>query len=249
MQNERGKHTADRQRNDAGNIAAAADNAGDGSGTGNAAMGGTAGGANQRVDGTSQIAADIANAGNKRKRGRPPGSGGNRTAAEKTNVTPGKANEENFEILESESVAKPRAKRISKAAQQDAGLIAVMLVSLASSAAQGIFGDDAGMTPTEQEMILAPLTRILSRLDSGVMNTVQTFADPATLLFGLGMWAMRVRAMQQVKAERAAKRAQQSQTQNETAQPNVQPLRNAETQVQEFRPGVNPATIDLMVTP
>jgi len=41
-------------------------------------------------------------------------------------------------------------------------------------------------------MIEPSLARIMARLDPGKMAIVQQFSDPITLLFGLGLWGLRI---------------------------------------------------------
>jgi len=57
----------------------------------------------------------------------------------------------------------------------------------------GVIAPFAKMYPEEQALIQAPLSRIISRMSPSTQAFMQTWADPATVITGLVLWALRVR--------------------------------------------------------
>lgn len=235
MDNERGKRVVDpvvgdrisprqlrerkRKRRERGESVA---NSGDGNA--HAGVGAELGGTNSNVD-ANVIARDLARDAERAERER------------NANAAPSAENETSAPFVLNEltppTPRRPRARRTS--AMVDAQVTAATLIALVSGVGESLFGSRAAMTQTEQELILMPLTRMFARMESDTLSIVQTYADPATVLFGLGMWLVRVRQITTTKTPTAApsnSSTPPNQTENvKTAAPSPEA---------EFIPGVNP---------
>jgi hypothetical protein len=53
-------------------------------------------------------------------------------------------------------------------------------------------GGGARMTEEEHSAIFDPMARIMARLDPATNAAVEKYTDPVLLIFGLGMWGVRV---------------------------------------------------------
>lgn len=93
------------------------------------------------------------------------------------------------------------AKQKKAEAQAEAQGVAALLLMMLQAIAIQVAGPEAALLPQERQMINDPLARILARADKGVMERVQTYADPLMLGMGLLLWGSRLAAI--VAAKRA----------------------------------------------
>lgn len=87
------------------------------------------------------------------------------------------------------------------AISDDAALSASILIGVLDSAAQALVGEMAALTLNERNLIEEPLARIMDRLSPEVVERIQKFSDPMLLLFGLGLWGMRLYKINAAQAE------------------------------------------------
>jgi len=223
-----------------------ADVADSGSGTGRTDLGERAGDENRspaptdkRSDRTASIAADLAHAERQRQRVEQPTA----SPASETPLVDEESPDAPAFVIEDAAPSAPRArpKRQSKTAVADGGYVADNLLDVVNVLAKVIGGDESQMTAAERAEIEKPLARILSRLDSQVMQTATQFADPVALVMASGAWIYRAYTMKQLQKELA----QQMPTQTGPVNPPPTPApvftapSNGNAQNAEYIPGAH----------
>ena len=87
----------------------------------------------------------------------------------------------------------PQARRVSrKEAQRNAEQATEVLLTILDGAVGMAVGGGARMTEEEHSAIFDPMARIMARLDPATNAAVEKYTDPVLLIFGLGMWGVRV---------------------------------------------------------
>lgn len=90
-----------------------------------------------------------------------------------------------------------REKRKREAANQgETSLVSIqqaaLLVTILSSTAVVLVGDEAAINESERSLIVDPLSRMIDRLPAATKQAVEKYSDPIALVFGLSVWGMRV---------------------------------------------------------
>lgn len=97
----------------------------------------------------------------------------------------------------------PGSKNKEKVPQlNDQGLgLSTLSLGVLNSGVVAMFGPECGLQAGEQQVLLPPLARIISRLPAGDAAKAAVFIDPLVLIFGLAVWGRRIILIKQ--AERA----------------------------------------------
>lgn len=128
------------------------------------------------------------------------GIGTDASDAEATRPTPSLVDKEKGRDKETKAVTVPP--------KELAGFFILLLESFCVQR----FGPEARLQPQERALIQEPLIRILNRLPTRVAEKAGQLADPLALMWGLGMYWLRISQLRPQKAETEPK-----QTANDTA--------------------------------
>ena len=80
-----------------------------------------------------------------------------------------------------------------------ASTTAIVLIGIIDGLATSMIGEDAKMTPSERDLIQAPLARIIGRMDATSLAVVSQWADPIMLAVGLSVWGLRIAVLAKAK--------------------------------------------------
>lgn len=95
-------------------------------------------------------------------------------------------------VLASKKKYRDKKKAKAEAAEVGAAQQAALLLTIVSTTAVSLVGPAGAMTEGERLLILEPLSRMIERLPAATRETVDRFADPISLLFGLAVYGTRV---------------------------------------------------------
>lgn len=81
---------------------------------------------------------------------------------------------------------------MAKMGKKEANQTAVILLGLLDGIAVLIAGPEAALNSLERDLILAPMERILQKMDITLVEKMGAWSDPILLIMGLTAWASRV---------------------------------------------------------